>query len=66
MIEILTSKNQFNYSIKQIIINYNDKTYKTYYGGQCKIAKKNSTRKAINEKIKQLTLAGFIEIMGRE
>lgn len=59
MLEILTSKNQFNYSIKQIIVDYTNKTYLINYGSQCQISKKNSTTKAINQKIEQLQAAGF-------
>lgn len=64
MFEILTSKNQFNYSIKQILIDYTNKRIFIYYGGQCRIAKKNSTTKAINQKIEQLRAAGFECLQG--
>ena len=60
MREILTSKNQFNYSIKQIVIDYDKMTYSVYYGGECRIAKANSSTKNINNKISQLQEAGFI------
>lgn len=59
MIKTYTSKNQFNYSIKQITIDYTAKTYEIRHGGQCRIEKKNSTTKAINEKIKECELMGF-------
>lgn len=64
MFEILTSKNQFNFSIKQLIIDYTNKKYLINYGGQCRIAKKNSTTKAINQKIEQLREAGFECLQG--
>lgn len=64
MIEILTSKNQFNYTIKQIIIDYTNKKYEVFCGSSAKIAKKNSTTKAINEKIEQLNAAQFERVGG--
>lgn len=57
-----TSKNQYNYSIKQLIIDFDNKTYELRHGGQCRIAKKNSTTKAINEKVEELKAIGFKEI----
>lgn len=42
---IYTSKNQYNYSIKQLTIDFDNKTYELRYGGQCRIAKKNSPPK---------------------
>ena len=63
-IETLTSKNQFNYSIKQIIINYSAKVYEVRHGAECRIEKKNSTTKAINNKIEELKAAGFICLNG--
>lgn len=56
---IYTSKNQYNYSIKQLIINYETKTYKLLYGGECRISPKNATTKFINNKIQELNLLGF-------
>lgn len=54
------SFNQFNYSIKAIKINYENKSFIVYYGGQCPISydKKTST-KFINEKIEELQEMGF-------
>lgn len=57
--EILTSKNKYNYTIKQLIIDYSKKEFTVNYGGESKIAKKNTTTKYINDKIKALTDAGF-------
>lgn len=57
-----TSKNIYNYSIKQLIIDFDNKTYELRHGGQCRIAKKNSTTKAINEKVEELKAIGFKEI----
>ena len=47
---IYKSFNKYNYSMKAIKINYNDKTVITYYGGQCPIHyDKKTTTKFINE-----------------
>lgn len=59
MTKTYTSKNQFNYSIKQITIDYTAKTYEVRHGAACRIEKKNSTTKAINEKIEECKTAGF-------
>ena len=59
---ILTSKNQFNYSVKQIEIDYDNKTFKVMHGGQCLISRKNSTTKAINQKIAEMQAIGIKEI----
>lgn len=64
LIKTYTSKNKYNYSIKQIIINYTAKTYEVRHGGECRIEKKNSTTKAINEKINELRAAGFTCLKG--
>ena len=64
MIKTFTSKNQYNYSIKQITIDYINKKYEIRHGGQCRIEKKNSTTKAINEKIKECEAMGF-QLVGR-
>ena len=57
---IYKSFNKYNYSMKAIKINYNDKTVITYYGGQCPIQyDKKTTTKFINEKIEEMTLFGF-------
>ncbi len=63
-IKTYTSKNQFNCSIKQIIINYSAQTYEVRHGSECRIEKTNSTTKAINEKINELRAAGFICLNG--
>ena len=60
--KIYTSKNQYNYSIKQLTIDFDNKTYELRHGGQCRIAKKNSTTKAINEKVEELKAISFKEI----
>lgn len=62
MVEILTSKNKYNYTTKQIIIDYTKKEYQVINGCAARIAKKNSTTKAINEKIEQLKAAKFKQI----
>lgn len=62
MIKVYTSKNQYNYSIKQIIINYTAKTFEVRHGAECRIEKKNSTTKAINEKIEELKQLNFKQI----
>lgn len=62
MIKIYTSKNQYNYSIKQIIIDYTAKTFEVRCGAECRIEKKNSTTKAINEKIEELKQLNFKQI----
>lgn len=59
MEQIYTSKNQYNYSIKQIIIDYEHKTYNVNYGASCKIAKKNATTKLINQKIEECKMLNF-------
>ena len=59
MLQIYTSKNQYNYSIKQIVIDYENKTYTVNYGASCRIAKKNATTKFINEKIKECEMLNF-------
>ena len=61
--KIYTSKNQYNYSIKQLIIDFDNRTYELNFGGRCRIAKKNSTTKAINEKVEELQAMGFEEII---
>ena len=64
MFEILTSKNKYNYTIKQIIIDYEKKEFLINFGGASKIAKKNSTTKKINEKIEELKILNFKQIKG--
>ena len=60
--KVYTSTNKYNYSIKQLIIDFDNKTYEINFGEQCRIAKKNSTTKAINEKVEELKAIGFKEI----
>ena len=62
MIEILTSKNKYNYTIKQILIDYELKTFEIKHGGASKIAPKNATTKRINETAEKLRAAGFVEV----
>lgn len=57
-IEILTAKNQYNYTTKQIIIDHEAKTFKIC-GQDGKIAKKNSTKKAINRRALELLAIGY-------
>lgn len=64
MTKTYTSKNQFNYSIKQITIDYTTKTYSVRYGSECRIEKKNATTKAINEKIAECEALGFTLVRG--
>lgn len=64
MTKTYTSKNQFNYSIKQITIDYTAKTYTVRHGGECRIEKKNATTKAINEKIAECEAMGFTLVKG--
>lgn len=62
MVEILTSKNQYNYTIKQIIINYGLKTFEIRHADTARIAPKNATTKRINETAEKLRAAGFVEV----
>jgi hypothetical protein len=60
---IYKSFNQFNYSIKAIKINYENKSFIVYYGGQCPIHyDKKTTTKFINNKIEELKLMKFEEV----
>ena len=54
----LSCKNKYGYTIKQLIINYENRTYSV---GDFKIMKANSTLKNINEKIEELKMCGFRE-----
>ena len=54
----LSCKNKYGYTIKQLKINYDERTYSV---GSFKIMKANSTLKAINEKIEELKKCGFRE-----
>lgn len=64
--ETLTAKNIYNYSIKQLTINHTARTFEILHGGECRINKKNSTKKAINKKILQLQQMGYICTNGGE
>lgn len=56
---ILGCKNKYGYTIKQLKIDYDNKTYKV---GDFKImADKKVTDKLIDEKIKELKILGFKE-----
>lgn len=55
----LSCKNKYGYTIKQLQINYKDKTYKL---GNFKIMKANSTAKGIDEKVQELDKLGFIQM----
>lgn len=54
----LSCKNKYGYTIKQLMINYENRTYSV---GDFKIMKANSTLKNINEKIEELKKCGFRE-----
>lgn len=62
MVEILTARNKYNITSKQIIIDYEKREYQVFFGCEGKNEKRNSTKKAINEKIDQLKVAGFKEL----
>lgn len=55
----LSCKNKYGYTIKQLEIDYEHKTYKL---GNFKIMKANSTAKGIDNKIIELNKLGFIQI----
>lgn len=57
-IKYLSCKNKYGYTIKQLMINYENRTYSV---GDFKIMKANSTLKNINEKIEELKMCGFRE-----
>lgn len=54
----LSCKNKYGYTIKQLKINYDERTYSV---GSFKIMKANSSLKNINEKIQELNKLGFKE-----
>ena len=56
---ILGCKNKYGYTIKQLKIDYDNKTYKV--GNFVIKADKVVTKKAINEKIEELKILGFKE-----
>lgn len=55
----LECKNKYGYTIKQLKIDYDNKTYKV--GNFVIKADKVVTKKAINEKIEELKILGFKE-----
>lgn len=55
----LSCKNKYGYTIKQLMIDYENNTYSI---GSFKIMKANSTLKNINDKIEELKKLGFREI----
>lgn len=58
-IKYLSCKNKYGYTIKQLMIDYENRTYSV---GDFKIMKANSTLKNINERIEELKASGFREI----
>lgn len=58
-IKYLSCKNKYGYTIKQLMIDYENRTYSV---GSFKIMKANSTLKNINERIEELKASGFREI----
>lgn len=60
MLKYLQFKNQYNYTVLQLKIDYENKTYKI---GQFKILSKQDTvtRKSFFEKIEELKILGFKE-----
>ena len=58
-IKILQCKNKYNYTIKQLRINYTTKTFSV--GSFCIGANKTVTKKALNEKIEELKQLNFKE-----
>lgn len=56
---ILGCKNKYGYTIKQLKIDYDNKTYKV--GNFVIRADKIVTKNAINEKIEELKILGFKE-----
>lgn len=62
VIEELVNKNQYNYSIIKIIINYTKRTVIVQKGASCSYGGKKASKKTIHRKILELKTAGF-EIM---
>lgn len=58
-IKYLSCKNKYGYTVKQLMIDYENRTYSV---GSFKIMKANSTLKNINERIEELKVSGFREI----
>ena len=63
MLKYLQFKNQYNYTVLQLKIDYENKTYKI---GQFKILSKKETvtRKSFFEKIEELKMLGYTEEKG--
>jgi hypothetical protein len=60
MIKYLQFKNQYNYTVLQLKIDYENKTYKT--GHFTILSKKETvTKKSFFEKIEELKILGFKE-----
>lgn len=62
---IMTSKNQYSYAIKQLLIDRKNRKYEVRYGSASAIAPKNSTTPKINHMIEDLKYFGFKEIKRR-
>lgn len=58
-IKYLSCKNKYGYTVKQLMIDYENRTYSV---GSFKIMKANSILKNINERIEELKASGFREI----
>lgn len=58
---ILQCKNQYGYTIKQLKIDYNNKTFQL--GSFTIGADKTITKKAINDKIEELKKLNFLEVV---
>lgn len=58
-IKYLSCKNKYGYTIKQLMIDYENRTYSV---GDFEIMKANSTLKNINERIEELKKLGFREV----
>lgn len=58
-IRYLSCKNKYGYTVKQLMIDYEKRTYSV---GSFKIMKANSTLKNINERIEELKKSGFREV----
>ena len=59
-IKILQCKNKFNYTIKQLKIDYKNKTFSI--GSFTIGADKTTTKKAIDEKIEELKKLDFVQV----
>ena len=56
----MCAKNKYGYTIKQLRIDYKNKTYQN---GNFKMMAATNTLKSINEKIQELDKLGFKEII---